>query len=137
MWEPKIKKMNLFVRILTFGWPMAITLAPFGIYIKEKYFEWGSDEYKEQNHPAYQVWIELINHESTHWKQQLEMLIIFFYLWYFMEWIIKFLTPPMGAYKDLSFEREANDHETDSNYNKIRKLYSWWKYMKRSQIPIR
>jgi len=133
MWQPKIKKMNWFVRyVLTFGWAGAITLAPFGIYIREEYFEWGNEWNKERNTPAYQRWIELINHESTHWKQQLEMLIIFFYLWYFIEWIIKLITPPMGAYKDLCFEREANDHESDSEYNKIRKLYAWWKYMKKA-----
>ena len=29
------KDMNLFVRIITFGWAAAITLAPFGIYIQK------------------------------------------------------------------------------------------------------
>ena len=66
MWIPKIKKMNLFVRILTFGWAAGITLAPFGIYIKEGY----------ENQRG------IITHEKIHWQQQLEMLIIFFYLWY-------------------------------------------------------
>ena len=118
-----------FSYILTFGWAGAITLAPFGIYIRKEYFEWNSDYNREHNTPAYQRWCELINHESTHWAQQLEMLIIFFYLWYFIEWIIKLLTPPMGAYKDLCFEREANDHENDSEYNKTRKHYAEFKYL--------
>ena len=36
--KPKIKKMNGFVRFITFGWAAGITLSPFGIYIQEKYF---------------------------------------------------------------------------------------------------
>jgi len=34
----KIKKMNWFVSLITFNWPDAITIAPFGIFIKEKFF---------------------------------------------------------------------------------------------------
>ena len=152
--------MNLFVRILTFGWPGAITLAPFGIYLGKQYFEWGSDYNKERNTPAYQRHLEVINHENTHWVQQLEMMVAgavisllmgivllsfgvyswwlltllvfpfcFFYLWYFIEWVIKILTPPIGAYKDLGFEREANCYEHDATYLVYRKWFAWIKRM--------
>lgn len=56
MCKYKIKKINRFIKIITFGWADGITLAPFGIYIKEKYL---SDKI-------------MINHESIHWKQQME-----------------------------------------------------------------
>lgn len=38
--KPKVKKMNWFVSLITFGWASGITLAPFGIYIQEKYLNW-------------------------------------------------------------------------------------------------
>lgn len=107
----KIKKMNWFVTLITFGWASGITLAPFGIYLKEKHF---GD-------------IRIINHESIHWKQQLEMLIVFFYLWYFIEWIIKIFTSSGSAYRSLSFEREAYDNENDFNYLETRKHFAWFK----------
>jgi len=124
--------MNLFVRILTFGWAGAITLAPFGIYVHERYFEWNNDYNREHNTPAYQRWCEVINEEKTHWAQQLEMLVIFFYFWYFVEWIIKILTPPVGAYKDLGFEREAKANRDNPNYLNIRKHFAWWKYIRKA-----
>ena len=100
--------MNLFVRIITFGWPDAITLAPFGIYIR-----------KEWLHDA-----KTIDHEFVHWRQQWEMLIIPFYLWYFIEWIVKLFIYGRKAYHNLSFEREAR---TGAWVN--RNHYEWFKYL--------
>ena len=107
-----IKKMNLFVRIITLNWPIAITLAPFGIYIKEKY--WCSKT--------------LRRHEMIHWKQQMEMLIIPFYLWYFIEWVIKLFKYGKSAYYNISFEREA--HQLDENYLDNRKPFAWFKHIR-------
>jgi hypothetical protein len=109
--KPKVKKMNWFVSLITFGWAAGITLAPFGIYVKEKYL----------------TNTRMINHESIHWKQQMEMLIIFFYLWYFIEWIIKIFTNFGNAYKSLSFEREAYDNDDNLNYLNERKHFAWIK----------
>ena len=106
--------MNWFVKALTLGWASGITLAPFGIYIKEEYL---NDE-------------EMIRHESIHWAQQMEMWIIPFYIWYFLEWLIKLVTPPVGAYKDISFEREANRYEEYEGYLEVRKHYKWFKYIR-------
>lgn len=145
MCKPKIKKMGGFVQFITGGWAAAITLAPFGIYVKEKYL------------PPYYNYDEIENHEKIHWAQQMEMIVagfilstitagillmlnifswwlllllvfpfIFFYLWYLIEWIIKLL-PPKGAYEDLSFEREANEHEDDPTYLGNRKYFAWLK----------
>ena len=72
----------------------------------------------------------LINHEKIHIRQQLELLIIFFYLWYVVEyyyWYFK-LKDKHLAYRNISFEREAYAMEEDSNYLETRKIWSFWKY---------
>ena len=61
-----------------------------------------------------------INHEEIHGRQQLELLIIFFYLIYGIEYLIK-------SYKKISFEKEAYAHQDDLNYLKNRKLYAQWR----------
>jgi hypothetical protein len=68
---------------------------------------------------------KLINHEEVHWYQQKEMLIVFFYLWYVIEWLIKFIIYGKGAYRRISFEREAYDNEHDQDYMDKRKHYAW------------
>ena len=64
---------------------------------------------------------ELINHERIHLKQQLELLIIPFYIWYLIELYTK-------GYYNVKFEREAYDNDKDLEYLKTRKPYSWFKY---------
>lgn len=63
----------------------------------------------------------LINHEKIHLRQQLELLIIPFYIWYFIE-MYRF------GYKNISFEREAFQNEKDLNYLKNRKPYAFLKF---------
>lgn len=70
-----------------------------------------------------------INHESIHIKQQGEMLVLFFYLWYFIEWLVKIFKYKKQAYMNLSFEREAYGNASNLEYLKSRKMYSWWKYL--------
>lgn len=72
----------------------------------------------------------LINHERIHLRQQLELLIIFFYIWYLVEyifWWIK-LKNKYLAYKQISFEKEAYSQESDFNYLKNRKLWNFLNY---------
>lgn len=72
----------------------------------------------------------LINHEKIHIRQQLELLILFFYLWYSAEycfWYLKLKNKNL-AYKNISFEKEAYAKEEDLKYLKNRKLWSFWKY---------
>ena len=72
----------------------------------------------------------LMNHEKIHIYQQLELLIIFFYLWYVVEyyyWYIK-LKDKNLAYRNICFEREAYAQEQDLNYLEHRKIWSFWKY---------
>lgn len=70
----------------------------------------------------------MLNHERIHTAQMKEMLFIFFYLWYFFEWIVKiFIEGKENAYRSISFEREAYNNEDDLMYLKSRKWYSWIK----------
>ena len=72
----------------------------------------------------------LINHEKIHLRQQLELLIIFFYIWYVVEyyyWLVKLKNKHL-AYRNISFEREAYAMEEDINYLETRKFWSFWKY---------
>ncbi len=71
---------------------------------------------------------ELINHERIHTAQFFEMGIIFFYLWYVIEWLVKIPTKGRAYYR-ISFEREAYFHMHDLDYLKHRRHYAWWKYL--------
>lgn len=70
----------------------------------------------------------LINHEKIHLRQQLELLVIGFYLWYFIEFLLRFIKFKnwYRAYLNISFEREAYKNENDLNYLKSRSLWSFF-----------
>ncbi|WP_315055814.1 hypothetical protein [Chryseobacterium indoltheticum] len=72
----------------------------------------------------------LINHEKIHIRQQLELLIIFFYILYVAEYYYHFfrLKNAHAAYHAISFEREAYSMEHDLNYLKKRKFWAFRKY---------
>lgn len=73
----------------------------------------------------------LINHEKIHLKQQIEMLVIGFYLWYGIEFLIHFVTHKkwMKAYYAISFEKEAYQNEQNLDYIRNRKVWSFLKYL--------
>ncbi len=73
----------------------------------------------------------LLNHEKIHLKQQLELLIIFFYLFYVLEWLFKFIRYKNSyiAYKNISFEKEAYINEANLYYLKKRKLWAFTSYL--------
>ena len=91
-----------------------ITLWPFGIYF--------SDEKFLKNN-------RINNHESIHWEQQKELLGIFFYLLYGIEWVWKTGIYGKHAYGNLAAEREAYTFDNDLKYLKTRKRYKWLKYI--------
>ena len=73
-----------------------------------------------------------VNHERIHTEQQKEMLVIFFYLWYMIEWLIlwmKFHGDSRKAYRQVGFEEEAYMGERNPYYIKNRKRYTWLKYL--------
>ncbi|ALU75527.1 hypothetical protein LNJ05_00645 [Tenacibaculum finnmarkense genomovar ulcerans] len=73
----------------------------------------------------------LINHEKIHLKQQLELLVIFFYLFYGIEWLIKCFKYKNGylAYKNISFERESYQNEDNLYYLESRKKWAFIHYL--------
>ena len=93
-----------------------ITLYPF-IFVREL---------KDKNN------VVLIYHERIHLRQQLEMLIIPFYIFYLLEWLVKwcYYRNRHVAYKNLSFEREAYQNEANFEYLKHRKWFQFLKYVR-------
>ena len=70
---------------------------------------------------------EMMNHERIHTAQQREMLFIFFYVAYLIEWIIR-LFMRGNAYHNISFEREAYANQRNLDYLRSRRPYAWLRY---------
>lgn len=79
-----------------------------------------------------QVNVVFLNHEKIHLRQQLEMLILPFFIWYIAEFFIRCIQYKNKdlAYRNISFEREAYTNETDLNYLKKRSFFQFLKYIK-------
>lgn len=75
----------------------------------------------------------LINHEKIHLKQQLELLIIPFFIIYSFEFLIRLIQYKNWhlAYRNISFEREAYRNEKDLNYLKSRPLFNFVNFIKK------
>ena len=82
----------------------------------------------------------LIRHESIHTAQGKELLWIFFYLFYVLEWLFRLVQyrnartadgkkDRYAAYRNISFEREAYANENNPVYLKNRKLLASVKYI--------
>ncbi|MEZ7499165.1 hypothetical protein QO200_10475 [Flavobacterium sp. Arc3] len=72
-----------------------------------------------------------INHEKIHLRQQLELLIFPFFIWYFLEYLVRLVQYKNRdlAYRNISFEREAYANESDIFYLKKRRFFSFIKYI--------
>lgn len=110
-----ILKSKTLVKIISLNFAKAMALYPFIII---------NSEHLRNNKV-------LINHERIHIRQQAEMLIIFFYLWYFTEYFILIFKHKtrQKAYENISFEKEAYANEENLNYLKERKTWSFLKYL--------
>lgn len=66
------------------------------------------------------------NHELIHCQQQLEWLYIPFYILYIGEWLwyLAKYRDSDKAYRSISFEREAYDHEDDMDYLRQRRHFA-------------
>lgn len=64
-------------------------------------------------------------HEEIHGRQQVELLLLPFFILYFAEWVVRFLwhLNVKEAYKNLSFEKEAFAHQSDEGYLDKRRHY--------------
>ncbi len=105
---------TLLVKYLTFGFASAITLFPFVLVL-------GHVKLSKT----------LVRHEKIHLAQQIELLVLPFYLLYLTEYVVKrvYYKNHYLAYKNISFEREAYQHESNPHYLKQRRAYSWIKYI--------
>lgn len=110
-----IVKSKRFFRYFTQSWVGGIALFPF-ILVRKKEFL--------QNK-------QMINHEKIHIRQQAELLVIFFFLWYGIEYTIRLMIygNATSAYKNICFEREAYFNENDLNYLKKRRFWSFLQYI--------
>lgn len=68
-----------------------------------------------------------INHEAIHTAQMKELLYVFFYILYFIEWLIRLRKG--NAYRSISFEIEAYDNENNLDYLKNREKFNFIKYL--------
>ena len=69
----------------------------------------------------------LLHHEKIHLVQQLEMLIVPFYLVYLTNYLVNRLKGQnhRTAYLNIIFEKEAYGHEQNLNYLKERRFWGW------------
>jgi hypothetical protein len=72
----------------------------------------------------------IINHEKIHFQQQIELLILPFYLLYLINYCINLVRYKNHdlAYYNICFEKEAYANDQNLNYLKGRRLYSWLKH---------
>lgn len=70
-------------------------------------------------------------HERIHGRQQLEILILLFFLWYGIEWFVWLIITGDAhhAYRCICFEKEAYHNQNDASYLKTRRLFSWLSYL--------
>lgn len=72
-----------------------------------------------------------MNHERIHLRQQLELLIFFFFIWYFFEYFIRLIKyrDSYKAYSRICFEREAYANERNLAYLTQRPFWKFRKYL--------
>lgn len=103
------------VRTITGNFARAITLFPFVL------LRYPND----RNDPV------LLNHERIHLKQQLELLVIPFYIWYLTEYAkhrFRGLNH-LEAYLQISFEKEAYCNEQRLDYLGKRPAFAFRKHL--------
>ncbi len=72
-------------------------------------------------HPDTHIDDRLINHERIHLRQQIELLVIPFYVWYLIEYVTV-------GYNKNRFELEAYANDYDLAYLAKRKWFAFIKY---------
>ncbi|UUV22551.1 hypothetical protein NPX36_05790 [Paenimyroides aestuarii] len=92
-----------------------ITVYPF-IFAREKYL---------RTHKTF------VNHEKIHLRQQIELLILPFFIWYGFEFFIRLIQYKnrKKAYRNISFEREAYANEQQLNYLNKRSFFAFLRYL--------
>lgn len=103
-------------KYLTPKWVRGITIFPFIVL-----------SYREDKEN-----LVLLNHEKIHIRQQMELLIIPFFLWYGLEFLFRLLQYGNSklAYLNISFELEAYQNEKNLHYLKQRSFWNFIKFLK-------
>ena len=75
----------------------------------------------------------LMNHERIHIRQQIELLIIPFYIWYGIAFFVHLirLKNKKKAYHAICFEKEAHQMDYDFNYLKNRRFWNFLTFFSR------
>ena len=102
---------RIILNVLTGNFASSIALWPF-VFVREK------------KHLDDAI---LLNHEKIHLRQQLELLLVIFYLWYGLEYVLNRLKGmnSRSAYRHIRFEKEAYLFESDLDYLKSRKWFAF------------
>ncbi len=106
------------LQIITFNskWVIAIALFPF-VIIREELPE--------------HIDVELIiRHEAIHLRQQIELALVFFYLWYCIDYLKNRIRgmSHFDAYTNIIFEKEARMNMHQKNYLSSRKPFAFRHY---------
>lgn len=93
----------------------AITIFPF-IFLKKSKL------------PVIKSWLQ---HERIHLLQQAELLIVFFYVFYLLNYLylIVVLRDHQKAYRSIVFEKEAYINQTNPAYLFKRKMFAFLNYL--------
>ncbi len=72
-----------------------------------------------------------MNHEKIHLRQQLELLILPFLVWYVLEFFIRLIQYKNWdlSYRNISFEREAYQNEKKLDYLQKRPFFRFTHYL--------
>ena len=108
-----------------------LAMAIYGVIFWRKdyknYLDGAEDTYKTYVH-------KVVNHENIHKAQMKDFFPwvpiggTIFYLIYLFEWIGRlFVNGPANAYRNISFEQEAYNNETNLGYLSARKHFSQWR----------
>lgn len=74
-----------------------------------------------------------LNHEAIHTAQMKELLYVFFYILYLIDWLIGLVVygfDTKRAYREICFEKEAYENQEDLGYMEKRNLFNFLKYIK-------
>lgn len=76
-----------------------------------------------------------LNHERIHLKQQQELLVLPFFVFYLAEFVLRYIMYQNSymAYRNISFEREAYNNERDLEYCNNRKFWAFSPYFFRKK----
>lgn len=74
---------------------------------------------------------QLVRHEKIHIKQQLELLVLPFYVIYLLNYFINLVIyfNHHKAYRNIIFEKEAYQKDKDAGYLSERKSWAFMKYL--------